>query len=82
MRLTVFSRLSRGGVKIADDGQKCEEWARHEGFISCHNTTYLVRQCKIDPSESAWLAISLDQQAWHLFGLERMPIAKPSWELI
>ena len=69
-------------MKISDDEYNREEGRNTKGFILCHNTTYLVRQCNMDPSKSAWLAISLDQQAWHLFGLERLPIAKPYWELI
>jgi hypothetical protein len=42
-------------------GKKREEWEWHEGFISCHDATYLVRQCNMDPSESVRLAVWLDE---------------------
>jgi hypothetical protein len=37
----------------------------------------------MDPSKSVWLAVWLDQQAWHLFGLERKDCQLPKpWEVI
>lgn len=49
--------------------------------MGLYHATCLARQCNTDPSKSVRLAIWLDEQAWELFGLERvrLPIAKP-WE--
>ena len=64
------SRGCRGDVKIADDGQRREGWARDEGFISCHLPCAPIQygsfqvysaRCLVGPAA-----------AWVLFGLERV----------